>query len=78
MGVTELLFRKGEKEKSTAAGSGQGYDQNFQKGEKEKKSATCGHGYNPSNQGYTPQSMSGGDTSGLYLHARDGEGVTAT
>ena len=37
MGATEQLFQKGEKEKSTAAGSGQGYDPHFQKGEKEKK-----------------------------------------
>ena len=66
MGATEQLFQKGEKEKSTAAGSGQGYDPHFQKGEKEKKSATCRQGYDPSNPGYTPQSTSGGDTSGLY------------
>ena len=66
MGATEQLFQKGEKEKSTAASSSRDYDPHFQKGEKEKKSATCGQGYNPSNPGYTLQSMSGGDTGGLY------------
>ena len=29
MGATELLFRKGEKEKGIAVGSSQGYDLNF-------------------------------------------------